>query len=333
MLAALAASLALAATPEEAAVAAALRSAAAGGPRAAAATAPGGPRAAAATAPLLAAPYLPSALGEGFGPDPDPRFRLDAFDCMTFVETAVALGSASTIDEARRAMDDVRYSGAPARAARNHEVLSQWIPANVAKGWIEDAGARVAGPLVRIAEKTYTADSWEVVRAAGRAIPGLPRKRLPLGRFAVAVVPAADVPTVAQRIPPGAIAFVVRADAPERATRITHAGIVVSGPGGAVLVRHATSSKGVGRVIEEPIERFLRREARAWPAWPVEGLAVFTIRDNVEHLRSLEPSLHASPPGGRASEGAAVGAPRAPRGAPAPRGGGEGSPPPTPARL
>jgi hypothetical protein len=322
VLAALAASLALAATPEEAAVAAALR-----------ANAPGGPRAAAATAPLLAAPYLPSALGEGFGRDPDPRFRLDAFDCMTFVETAVALGSASTVDEARRAMDDVRYSGAPALAARNHEVLSQWIPANVAKGWIEDAGARVAGPLVRVAEKTYTVESWELVRAAGRAIPGLPRKRLPLGRFTVAVVPAPDVPAVARRIPAGAIAFVVRADAPERATRITHAGVVVSGPGGAVLVRHATSSKGVGRVIEEPIERFLRREARAWPAWTVEGLAVFTIRDNVAHLRSLGPPVDAAPPAVRASEGAAEGAPRAPRNAPAPRAGGEGSPPPPPGRL
>jgi N-acetylmuramoyl-L-alanine amidase-like protein len=318
VLAALAASLALAATPEEAAVAAALRSAP-----------PGGARAAAATAPLLAAPYLPSALGEGSGPDPDPRFRLDAFDCMTFVETAVALGSASTIDEARRAMDDVRYSGAPSLAARNHEVLSQWIPANVAKGWIEDAGARIAGPLAHVAEKTYTAESWALVRAAGRAIRGLPRSRLPLGRFALAVVAPGDVPAVAPHIPTGAIAFVVRADAPERATRITHAGIVVRGPGGVVLVRHATSSKGVGRVIEEPIERFLRREGRAWPAWPVEGLALFTVRDNAARLRSLGAPLDSPPHMGSPQRTAPI----AGRGAPSGRPESEGPPPPPPAGL
>jgi hypothetical protein len=310
VLAALAASLALAATPEDVALAAALRSAA-----------PGGPRAAAATAVFLGAPYLPSPLGEGFGSDPDPRFRLDAFDCMTLVETAVALGNASSLDDARRAMDDIRYTGPPALAARNHEVLSQWIPANVAKGWIADAGADVAGALARSTEKTYTPESWALVRAAGRAIAGLPRSRLPLGRFSVGLVPAGDVPALAPRIPDGTIAFVVRADAPDRATRITHAGIVVRGPRGAVLVRHATSSKGVGRVIEEPIGRFLRRQSQAWPAWPVEGLALFTLRDNAARLRSLGPIVEP----GRA--------PAAGGGARAQRPAGEGPPPSPPARL
>lgn len=286
MLAALAASLALAASPAEGALASALRSAP-----------PGGARAAAATAAFLGAPYVLSALGEGFGPDPDPRFRLDAFDCMTFVETAVALGSASSVEEARRALDDVRYSGPPALAARNHEVLSQWIPANAGKGWIADVGPEIAGPLAREAEKLYTTESWERVRAAGRAIRGLPRSRLPVGRFSAHVVAAGNVPAIADRVPEGVIVFVVRADAPDRASRVSHAGLVVRGRGGVVLVRHATSSKGVGRVIEEPIARFLLRERRALPRWPVEGLAFFAIRDNTARVRSLADGPDASSPG------------------------------------
>jgi hypothetical protein len=280
VLAALLAALALAAPPAEPPerLAGVLRS-----------TPAGGARAAAGTAPLVGAPYLVSPLGEGMGPDPDPRFRLDAFDCMTFVETAVALGSATTSEDAARALDDVRYDGPPALAARNHEVLSQWIPRNVAKGWIADVGPALAGALAPLAEKTYTAESWALVRTSGRAIRGLPRARLPLGTFAVHVVPAAAVPGVARRIPEGTIAFVVRADRPDRATRITHAGIVVRGPTGAVHVRHATSSKGVGRVIEEPLERFLRRQERALPRWPFEGLAFLAIRDNAPRLRALPP--------------------------------------------
>lgn len=284
MVAALLAALALATSPLDAAVAAALRS-----------TPPGGPRAARSTATFVGAPYLPSALGEGFGPDPDPRFRLDAFDCMTFVETAVALGSASSPGEAARALDDVRYSGAPALATRNHEVLSQWIPANVAKGWIADVGRDLAGPLARTAEKVYTPDSWALVRTAGRAIRGLPRARLPLGRFSVDVIPAGEVRAIAARIPEGAIAFVVREDAPDRATRITHAGVVVRGARGAVHVRHATSSKGVGRVIEEPIDRFLLRQERALPRWKLEGLAIFAIRDNRARLGALAPGRSRAP--------------------------------------
>jgi hypothetical protein len=302
VLLALLASLGFAAAPEiPAALGSALRSAP-----------PGGARAAAATRALLGAPYLLSPLGEGFGSDPDPRFRLDAFDCMTFVETAVAFASASSVVEARRALDDIRYAGAPALAARNHEVLSQWIPQNVAKGWISDVGAELAGPLAHETAKTYTPESWASVRAAGRAIPGLPRSRLPLGRFSTWVVPSRDVAAVAERIPEGTLAFVVRADATDRATRVTHAGLVVRGRTGAVLVRHATSSRGVARVIEEPIDRFLRREASAWPRWPVEGLALFSIKDNSARERALR---------------AGVGGARA-RPAPA-----EGPPPPPPARL
>jgi hypothetical protein len=229
-----------------------------------------------------------SPLGEGSGRDPDPRFRLDAFDCMTLVETAVALGSASTLDEARAALDDVRYSGRPSWAARNHEVLSQWIPANLAKGWIAPATpAPPGGGLPMIAAKEYTPASWDVVRAAGRAIPGLPRARLPLGRFEAAIVLPSDVSAVAGALPEGAIVFVVREDAPERATRVTHAGLVVRGRGGNVLVRHATSTKGVERVIEEPIERFLQRQERAYPRWPLAGLSFFAIRDATARVRTL----------------------------------------------
>jgi hypothetical protein len=261
---------------------------------------PGGPRAVASTRPLLGAPYVASPLGEGegAGADADPRFRLDAFDCMTFVETAVALGSAATLAEAARALDDVRYAGAPSLAGRNHEVLSQWIPSNVARGWIADVGAAVGGARARREAKAFSKASWAAVRAAGRAIPGLPRSRLPTGVFELDVVAAEDVPAVADRLPEGAIAFVVRVDAPERATRITHAGLVVRGPRGEVRVRHATSSKGIARVIEEPIARFVRREERAYPRWPVAGLAFFEIRANAARVRSLGAAPIDRPPAG-----------------------------------
>jgi hypothetical protein len=256
----------------------------------------GGVRAVEATRALVGAPYLPSPLGEGAGRDPDPRFRLDAFDCMTFVETAVALSSASSLEEARLALDDVRYSGAPAFGARNHEVLSQWIPSNVRKGWIADATAALAGAAAHATAKEYTAASWRAVREAGRAIPGVPRALLPVGRFALSVVAPGDVPAVAPRLPQGAVVFVVRADAPDRATRVTHAGLVVRAPGGAVRVRHATSSKGVGRVIEEPLDRFLRRQTRAYPRWPVEGFAFFELRPAIDRVRALAGRPPAEPP-------------------------------------
>jgi Protein of unknown function (DUF1460) len=268
-----------------------------------AATPAGGARAAAATRGLVSAPYLPSALGEADGRDPDPRFRLDAFDCLGLVETAVALGSSATLDDAERALDDIRYAGPPALGHRHHEVLSQWIPENLAKGWIADANADVAGARAAVAEKVYSEESWEAVRRAGREIRGRPRARLPVGRFAIGFVPAADVAAAALRVPDGAIVLVVRADAPDRATRISHAGLVVLAPRGGRVVRHATSSRGVTRVIEEPLARFLAREAHAYPRWPLAGLSFFTIRDNrarVTWLAATDARPPARPEGGAA---------------------------------
>ncbi len=260
----------------------------------------GGSRAAATTRAFVTAPYIASPLGEGDGPDPDPRFRLDAFDCMTLVETAVALGSASSLEEAELALDDVRYADAPELASRNHEVLSQWIPHNVAKGWVADIGREVGGASARKVGKEYTRESWAAVRASGRAIRGLPRARLPLGRFSLEIVPASEVARASGRIPEGTIAFAVRSDAPDRPSRITHAALVVVGPDGARLVRHATSSKGVRRIIEEPLERFVHREERAHPLWPLEGVAFFAILPNGARIRALEA---ARPPSARQASG------------------------------
>lgn len=290
MLAALAALALLAAPDPEVEVARALAAAPAGGPRAVA-----------ATRPLLGAPYALSPLGEGGGRDADPRFRLDAFDCMTLVETAVALGSASSLAEARAALDEVRYSGPPSFRNRNHEVLSQWLPANVARGFVADATSSLTGVPVKVAAKEYSPASWGAVRAAGRAIPGLPRARLPAGRFEVPVVSTADAPRIAGQLPEGAIVFVVRADEPERATRVTHAGLVVRGPGGVALVRHATSTKGVERVIEEPLERFVRRQERAFPRWPLEGLSFWVIRDASARIHAGAAHPAAAPAAGEAS--------------------------------
>jgi len=255
----------------------------------------GGERAMAATRPLLGHPYLPSPLGEESGPDPDPRFRLDAFDCMTFAETAVALGSSETLGEARRALDDIRYDGPPAFENRNHEVLSQWIPSNEARGWIREVTAEVAPGHVRREEKVYTEEGWEAVRRAGRAIAGLPRSRLPLGRYGLDVIAPHDVAAVEPAVPAGSLVFLVRADAPDRATRISHVGLVVRGPDGSRRVRHATSTRGVDRVIEEPLARFLERESRAFPAWPVSGIALFEILDNRTHLAASIAGLSPAP--------------------------------------
>ena len=249
---------------------------------------PGAPRAVAATAPLLGARYLLSPLGEGEGPDRDPRFRLDAFDCTTFVETAIALGASRSLDEAARVLDDVRYDGAPSFDRRNHYVIAQWIPANVAHGWVEDLADAVGGEDALDVVEQYDDARWARLARAGATIPHLAREAWPRGTFRARMVPADRILAHADRIPAGTIAWVVREESPTRATRVTHAGLVVVGPRGERRVRHATASVGTTRVIEEPLARFLRRQERAHPGWPLAGLLLFGIRDSPARVAALE---------------------------------------------
>lgn len=249
----------------------------------------GGARAAAATRALVGAPYVLSALGEGSGPDADPRFRLDAFDCLGFLETAVALGSSRSLREAARALDDVRYQGAPALGARNHEVQAQWLPANLAKGWIVELTRSIAGVRAIHVPIEFTPDRWRALHAAGRAIDGLSPEREPVGRFELWAVPPEDLAALGPRIPDGTAIVVVREDEPARCTRISHVGLVVAGPSGERSVRHATSwpRDGSGRVVEEPLAVFAERQRRARPGWPLVGFALFGLPDASARVSAL----------------------------------------------
>ena len=223
---------------------------------------------------LRGAAYAPSPLGEGSGPDPDPRFRLDRFDCQTLVETALALGAVTRVADAVPVLDDIRYSGAPSFARRNHYVESQWLPALAAKGYAEDVTVRLAGERAREETLVLTAERWLRAGARGRVVPGLPAEALPVGSFPVRFVPLAEVAALPS-LPPGTIVLVVRTDRPDRPFRVTHMGILVE-EGGVRSVRHASPLRG--KVVDEPLDRFVRRLA-AERGWRVAGLGFWSIRD------------------------------------------------------
>jgi hypothetical protein len=247
----------------------------------------GGPRAAAASAPLVGVRYRLGPLGEGRGPDPDPRFRLDAFDCVTFVETALALGAGVSEEEVRRALDDLRYGRAVDLGDRDHEVLSQWIPRNLEKGWIRPISRELAGAAAVEVASVYDRERWARLAARGQRLAGVPDHLLPIGRFTAEVVPAAALGAVEPRLPDGAVVWVVREERLDQVTRVTHGGLVVV-KGGRRFVRHASSTPGVMRVVEEPLPAFVERQRLA-SSRPLTGLAVFAVPDNRARLAGLPP--------------------------------------------
>jgi hypothetical protein len=217
-------------------------------------------------------PYVLSPLGEGQGVDPDPTFRLDAVDCLTFVEQSVALGLARREADVGPLLEHLRYASTPSYEDRNHLMEAQWLPNNIRKGFLADVTRRYGGEDAVPVTKTLTPLTWQ---SRSSLALGLPKERRPVGTYALNMLPLERVMAHARSIPSGTILVVLREDLPLKATRVTHLGFVVQRKKRTYL-RHA-SRGGYNRVVDEDLETFLARNAR-YAKWKVTGVSLFEVR-------------------------------------------------------
>lgn len=95
---------------------------------------------------LLGMPYKLGPLGEGDNGhyDQSPLYRFDAFDCLTYVETVLALSMSSTPKDFKHNLNTIRYADSkPAYLARNHFMSLDWQPNNHRKGLLTDITCRI----------------------------------------------------------------------------------------------------------------------------------------------------------------------------------------------
>ncbi len=116
---------------------------------------------------FLGKPYGISPLGEGKGSgyDQDPLWRLDRFDCTTFVETMLALAHSRSSQDFFENMNRVRYQRKPySFFNRNHFFGLNWLPNLVNQlGWAEETTstrAREWGLETHVAEALITRSAW-----------------------------------------------------------------------------------------------------------------------------------------------------------------------------
>lgn len=232
---------------------------------------------------LLFAPYLLSPLGEGAPPDPDPRFRLDAFDCTTLVETAIALAREEDLGAAQAALDRIRYTGPrPLFEERRHLMTSQWVPGLIEADIVEDVTASVGGDETRRIRLVLTEARWKKRRIA-RAL-ALGAGQVPTGTFELSYVPIASLVGRTDAVPAGVVLNVVREDVPWSPEVITHQALIVTRPRDqARIARHASPVSK--RVIDEPLEHMLARYSKP-NGWPILG---------VNLLRVIEPKATPRP--------------------------------------
>lgn len=225
---------------------------------------------------LLGRPYVLGPLGEEAPPDLDPRFRLDAFDCTTYVETVLALALEGDQDDATKLhrLDRIRYSeGVPGFSTRRHLIDAQWIPELERDGVLDDVTRRIGGRATRTVSLRLTRASWE--KSALATELGLDWDAVPHGRQTLAYLPwtELDRDEMWTELPRIAILNVIANPTPKAPTLVIHQALLFRGESGWVA-RHASSS--ARRVVEEPLDVFLTR-ARARRSGTALGINVLAI--------------------------------------------------------
>ena len=229
--------------------------------------------------PFLGLPYQIDGHGEGIGPDSDPPARYDAFDCLTFLEEILSLALAGDPMSApfyRRAM---RYkNGEVDYSNRHHFMMAQWIPENIASGFVEDI-THTLGETHRI-EKKITREIWR--NWQGTYGFKLKLDELPVGQYGLNVLSLDAAEAAIDNIPAGAIIITVRQPKDWKPIVVSHVGFVIPSIDNLpVRVRHATKMQG-GSVRDHTLAWYI--ENMRWYQRPVEGIAVLMPKEQGPRL-------------------------------------------------
>jgi hypothetical protein len=163
---------------------------------------------------------------------------LDGFDCVTYIETILALACASNVDDFIDWLRKIRYEQGRIEWERRNHYMALWIRNNVREGIIK----RVSMPAVSILSRERVLN----------VVPGLPAQRT-----RVKCVPKASVPRLAARLQSGDLIFFVST---RKNLDTFHAGIIVR-DGKRMLMRHASRSHG--SVVEQVLSEFLKENRMA----------------------------------------------------------------------
>jgi hypothetical protein len=116
---------------------------------------------------FIGRPYKFGPLGEGEKGqyNQNPLYRTDGFDCLTYVETVLALTYASNLEEFKPTINKLRYkTNQPKFTERNHFMSADWNNANNRKGLVKDITLEIkdtnSEPVALLARTIIDKPSW-----------------------------------------------------------------------------------------------------------------------------------------------------------------------------
>ena len=187
---------------------------------------------------FLGQPYIPNPLIGSADTAEVFTASFDGFDCVTYIETIVALARASNVDDFTEWLRKIRYERGRIQWERRNHYMTQWIRNNLREGIIR----QVSIPAVATLSKERVLN----------VVPGLD----PL-RTRVKCVPKAGLQRLERFLQSGDLIFFAST---RKNLDMFHAGIIVR-DGKRVSMRHASRSQG--GVVEQELSEFLKTNRMA----------------------------------------------------------------------
>ena len=184
------------------------------------------------SASLLGRPYLAHSL---IGSAKEPEVfvaTLDGFDCVTFVETVLALARAESVEEFLASLRKIRYERSEVTWEKRLHYATDWLQHNILGGLLTDMTSG-EDTLVRTKPVSF--------------IAGLPSHTVSFHYY-----PKRKLPQVSRWLADGDLIFFAST---RQGLDVFHTGIVFR-QGDRVILRHATRSQG--RVVEQDLAEFVR---------------------------------------------------------------------------
>jgi D-alanyl-D-alanine carboxypeptidase/D-alanyl-D-alanine-endopeptidase (penicillin-binding protein 4) len=157
---------------------------------------------------------------------------LDGLDCVTYIETILALARASTVDEFIGALRRIRYERGCIEWKRRNHYMTQWIRNNIHEGIIRP----VSAPAIPLVSRQRVLNT----------VPGLAAQHI-----RIECVPKRAVVRFAAYLRSGDVMFFVST---RKHLDVFHAGIIAH-DGKNTRMRHASRSQG--GVVEQELGEFL----------------------------------------------------------------------------
>ena len=233
---------------------------------------------------MMGLPYVLNNIGEGVPPDADPIYQFENYDCLSFVETILALSLSQNADEIDLILKGLRYNGEVDYKNRNHFMISQWIPNAIEKGYLKDITKDLGE--VQTITKTITTRNWS--RWRGRHAFHFTNEEYPSGDYLLEVLTLDTARQVIDKIPTGSLIIVVRENRYYNPIWITHLGFVVRETVRDTTytkIRHATV---MGNVVKENHLPWYLNYLLQFDKWPIEGILILqpqkTFKNQVDGL-------------------------------------------------